>query len=159
MTLSADLAAAGPPAADPLVETAAALRLATGRLARRMRQESTLGHSLTQLGIMATLDRDGPTTLGELATTEKVAPPTITKAVTTLVDQGVVEKVRDPDDGRVCRARLTEAGDRELRDIRSRRDAWVATRLATLSPDELGVLVEALPILEALSVDPDGPRP
>jgi DNA-binding MarR family transcriptional regulator len=134
-------------------ETAASLRLAVGRLSRRMRQESTLGHSLTQIGILATLDRSGPTTLGDLASTERVAPPTITKAVASLVAEGLVAKVADPDDRRVSRAQLTDAGRRDLRAMRQRRDAWLATRLATLDGDDVEALRAVLPLLEALAAD------
>lgn len=139
--------------APPLADTAAALRLAVGRLTRRMRQESAHGHSLTQIGILVTLDRHGPTTLGDLAQVERVAPPTITKAVAALVDEGLVEKVPDPDDGRVHRACLTPAGRRDLAAIRRQREAWLITRLSTLDPDEVDHLVAVLPLLEALSAD------
>lgn len=141
------------PTAPPLTHTAAALRLAVGRLSRRMRQESTLGRSLTQIGIMVTLDRQGPTTLGELAAAERVAPPTITKAVATLVAEGLVEKVADLDDRRVHRARLTAAGRRDVEAIRRQREAWLTTRLATLAPEAVDQLVAVLPLLEALSAD------
>ncbi len=141
------------PTARPLADTAGALRLAVGRLSRRIRQEATHGHSLTQLGILATLDREGPTTLGDLATSERVAPPTITKAVAALVEEGLVEKTCDPDDRRVHRARLSEAGRRDISAMRRRRDAWLATRLATLDPDEVERLAAVLPLLEALAAD------
>ena len=141
--------------AAPLTETAATLRLAVGRLSRRMRQESALGHSLTQIGILVTLDRQGPTSLGDLAQAERVAPPTITKAVANLVAEGLVEKVPDPADGRVHRAQLTAAGRRDLQAIRRQREAWLTTRLATLSPTDVDRLVDVLPLLEALSADED----
>ena len=141
--------------APPLTDTAARLRLAVGRLSRRMRQESTLGHSLTQIGILVTLDRQGPTTLGDLALAERVAPPTITKAVANLVAEGLVEKVPDPDDGRVHRAQLTEAGKTDLEHIRRQREAWLTKRLATLDPTEVDQLVALLPLLEHLTDDQD----
>lgn len=141
--------------APPLTDTAAQLRLAVGRLSRRMRQESAQGHSLTQIGILVTLDRQGPTTLGDLAATERVAPPTITKAVANLVAEGLVEKVLDPDDGRVHRARLTPAGTRDLQVMRRQREAWLTTRLATLDARAVDRLVEVLPLLEALAADED----
>ncbi|CAN5524764.1 MarR family transcriptional regulator [soil metagenome] len=148
--------------ADP-AEATSRLRLAVGRLSRRMRQESSLGHSLTQIGILATLDRGGPTTLGDLAATELVAPPTITKAVASLVDEGLVERVADPDDRRVCRAVLTPAGRRDVARMRSQRDAWLATRLTTLSPDDQDRIAQLVPILEALADDsaptPEAPSP
>jgi len=147
-------APASPTAAPAeLAETAASLRLAVGRLSRRMRQESAVGHSLTQIGILATLDREGPTTFGELAAAERVAPPTITKAVATLVAEGLVEKVADLADGRVHRAQLTAAGRRDLARMRHRRDAWLATRLAALDPDDVDRLTALLPLLEALTAD------
>lgn len=151
--------ASSPVAPADLAETTSRLRLATGRLSRRMRQESSLGHSLTQIGILATLDRSGATTLGDLAATERVAPPTITKAVGALVDEGLVEKVTDPDDRRVCRAVLTAAGRRDLADMRGRRDAWLAARLTTLGDHDLARLADLIPVLEALAADDDTAHP
>lgn len=140
---------------DPadLSGTAAALRLAVGRLFRHMRKESSGGHSLTQLGMLATLDRQGPTTLGDLAVSEGVAKPTVTKGIADLTAEGLVEKVPDPTDGRVCFARLTDEGRRDLEEIRSRREAWLADRLADLSPADRERLLAALPVLEALTGD------
>jgi DNA-binding MarR family transcriptional regulator len=141
--------------APPLTDTAARLRLAVGRLSRRMRQESTLGHSLTQIGVLVTLDRQGPTSLGDLAQVERVAPPTITKAVANLIAEGLVEKLPDPTDGRVHRAQLTPAGRRDLEHIRRQREAWLTQRLATLEPTDVDRLVAVLPLLEDLSNDED----
>lgn len=138
---------------DDVAGTAAALRLAVGRLSRHMRRRSSGGHTLTQLGILATLDRQGPTTLGDLATSEGVAKPTVTKAVGGLTDDGLVEKVSDPTDGRVCFAQLTDAGRADLDAIRSRREAWLAERLADLDADDRARLIEALPVLEALTCE------
>lgn len=148
------------PAPADRAEATSRLRLAVGRLSRRMRQESSHGRSLTQIGILATLDRAGSTTLGDLAAIERVSPPTITKAVGTLVGEGLVEKVPDPDDRRVCRAVLTGAGRRDLDAMRNRRDAWLATRLAALDEADLARLVELVPMLEALTTGeppPDDP--
>jgi DNA-binding MarR family transcriptional regulator len=139
------------PTATSLPETAAGLRLAVGRLARRMRQESSTGLTLTQLGILNTLDRGGRTTLGDLAAAERVAPPTITKAVASLVADGLVEKVTDDADRRIHWARLTPAGRREVQRTRSRREAWLAARLATLDEHDLARLTELLPLLEAIT--------
>jgi DNA-binding MarR family transcriptional regulator len=144
-----------PPVLDPddVAGTAAALRLAVGRLFRHMRKESSGGHSLTQLGILATLDRQGPTTLGDLALGEGVAKPTVTKAIADLTAEGLVEKVPDPTDGRVCFARLTDEGRRDLDRIRSRREAWLAARLADLPAADRERVLAVLPVLEALTDD------
>lgn len=155
MTTPPTIVAAPTPA--ELAGTATALRLAVGRLSRRTRQEATFGHSLTQLGILATLDQRGPTTLGDLAAIEKVAPPTITKAVSTLVGQGLVEKLPDPDDRRIHLAALTREGRREVREMRTRRTAWLAGRLSALEPDDVRRLVDIVPLLEALAADHPDP--
>lgn len=142
-----------PTATTTLAREAADLRLAVGRLSRRMRQEAATGLSLTQLGILHTIDRLGPTTLGDLAASERVAPPTITKAVASLVDAGLVEKVGCADDRRVHRAELTAAGRAAVKEATERRDAWLATRLATLDPDDRRRALDVAPILRALSAD------
>ena len=137
-------------------EAAAALRLTVGRLARRMRQESSTGRSLTQLGILATLDRRGPTPLGDLAAAERVAPPTITKAVATLASEGLVAKQPDESDRRIQRARLTAAGRREIARNRSRREAWLAARLASFDQADRDRLTELLALLEAITGEDEG---
>ncbi len=61
----------------------------------------------------------------------------------------------------MCRAVLTAAGRRDLAAMRSKRDAWLATRLAALDADALDRLVDLIPVLEALTADdtpPDDPR-
>jgi DNA-binding MarR family transcriptional regulator len=90
-------------------------------------------------------------TLGELAEHERVAPPSITKVVTTLVDRGLVERVPDPDDGRVTRVTTTPAGDRLLADVRQRKDLWLAARLGELDDDQRARLGAALEVLDLLT--------
>ncbi len=46
---------------------------------------------------------------------------------------------------------VTDQGRDVVRKLRDLREAWLAQRLAELSPAELDVLREALPILEKLS--------
>ncbi|MGE3620144.1 MAG: MarR family winged helix-turn-helix transcriptional regulator [Acidimicrobiia bacterium] len=149
------------PGTRNLVEVAAALRLAVGRTARRMRQEAD-GRNLTQMGILFTLDHRGPMTLGELASAERVAPPTITKAVANLEADGLLRKEIDEDDRRIQWARLTAAGRQEVDQVRSRREAWLATRLAELDPRDVERLAEVVPLLEQIAADeevaPGGPR-
>lgn len=136
---------------EATAELAGRLRLAVARLARQLRQTSGVDLSPTQLATMATLDRTGPVTLGELAALERVAPPSITRAVGRLVESGLVERLPDAGDRRVTRVALTTAGRHLLEENRSRRNAWLATRLAELDPDELARLAAAAPVLEHLA--------
>src|SRR5687768_6605676 len=126
-----------PTATRDITELAARLRMAMARLVRRARQEATtadMTHSmLSALAVISNLDAP---TLGEVAAAERVTPPTVTKIVGRLEDVGFVAREQDPDDRRVVRVRLTDAGRRFVDRARSRASAYMARRLRTLSDDE-----------------------
>jgi DNA-binding MarR family transcriptional regulator len=127
---------------------AAELRVAVGRSARRIRAErSDLDLSDTQLSVLFVLEREGPTTPGELADHEHVQPPTMTRVVNCLADRGLVERSDHPSDRRQVLVAITDAGRHEIRETRRRRDAWLAGRLAGLTPDERAVLAAASTLL------------
>jgi DNA-binding MarR family transcriptional regulator len=134
---------------DP-VEVAGRLRLSAFRLTRLLRQQDTGGLAPTLSAALATIEREGPLTLGELATREHVAPPSITKAVEKLVGMGLVARTQDADDRRVARARITAAGRRRVTQNRSRRTAWLATRVGALPPDDIAKLDAAVDVLERI---------
>ena len=144
------------PAPDP-VEVAGRLRLSATRLARILRQQDQLGLTPTLTAALATVAREGPLTLGELAASEQVSPPTITRVVGKLEAAGLVHRRPDPRDGRVARVELSPAGRRQLETGRTRRTAWLATRLRDLPPEDLARLEEAAGVLERLTSAPGGP--
>ena len=135
---------------DP-VEVAGHLRMSVARLARLLRQQDESGLSPTLTAALVTISRDGPLTLGQLAARERVAPPSITKVVGKLEDRGLVERRVDQTDRRVTRVEIRPAGREQLEASRTRRTAWLATRLLELADDDLGRLVQVLPILDALA--------
>jgi DNA-binding MarR family transcriptional regulator len=71
---------------------------------------------------------------------------------------GLVRRERSPSDARKLRVTLTPEGTAALRSIRTRRTAFLAERLAKLSPDERAALAAAVEPLLAL-VEEDGPEP
>lgn len=123
------------------------------RLARRLRQQSAGGLTPTQLSALATVERAGPVTLGDLALAERVQPPTITRVVAKLDEQGLVTRQTDPFDRRSALVATTAEGRRTLQQNRRRRDAYLARRLAVLTPDERARLERALPVIERLIGD------
>ena len=141
-------AALAPP--PPAPELAGRLRLVVARLARRLRQEADAGVTVSQLSVMATLSRSGPTTLGELAAMEGVQPPSMTKIVAALERARLVTREADVADGRVAWVRLSQEGQRLIHRSRSRKNAFLARRLRDLSPAERATLERAVPILERL---------
>jgi DNA-binding MarR family transcriptional regulator len=130
---------------------ASRLRLSTTRLSRTLRREASTGLSPSQLSALAAIDAHGAMTLGALAGYERVAPPSITKVISKLEAADLVVRTPDPDDRRVTRVALTEAGEMLLRESRRRKDAWLAARLADLSAADRARLADAIDVLETLT--------
>lgn len=137
-------------AAEDVPLLAARLRLSATRLARRLRSEAHLGISPSLLSSLAVVHLHGPMTLGELAEKEGLTKPSITKIVSRLEAQGLVERLTDESDRRVCRVETTDAGEALLAESRERKDAWLAARLARVDEDQRDRLAAAVEVLEAL---------
>lgn len=78
---------------------------------------SRMGDKLAELGLFAgqeqvlqALAASGLMTMGELAGILRVRPPTASKTVSRLAAMSLVERHAEPDDARVVRVKLTEAG-------------------------------------------------
>ena len=136
---------------------ATALRISVSRLARRLRVERLVPElaepalSDTQLAALATLERHGAMTPGELAEHEKVQPPSMTRVIAALADWDLVTRSPDPTDRRQVILSVTSRGRELVQQVRRRREAWLARRLAELTPQERAALLAAAPILEKLS--------
>ena len=144
------------PASTEAAALGAQLRLAIARLSRRIRQQAAItGDELTvsAQGALATIERFGPITLGELAGVEQVRPPSMTRIVARLEEYGYATRVVDPADRRVARAEITPAGRELLARSRTRKDAYLAQRVALLTDDERATLARAVPLLERLQDD------
>lgn len=140
-------------------ETAASLRLSIVRLARLLRQQDPADLSPAVATALGTIWREGPVTLSRLAAVERVTPPTITKLVDKLEARGLVERIADPGDGRVCRVAVTDAGRAEVDTIRARRTEWLTQRLRELPADDLRRLGDVTEVLEHLVRPPEDPPP
>jgi DNA-binding MarR family transcriptional regulator len=135
-----------------IAELAAQLRPALLRLTRIIRnQRVDMSVTLTQLSAMATLRKHGPISAGELAALERVQPPSMTKVLANLEERGLVRRDVHPTDRRQAVLAITSAGEELLESERRSRDLWLTRRLATLSPDERGLLQRVLPILDKLA--------
>jgi DNA-binding MarR family transcriptional regulator len=133
-------------------ELATRLRLAVGRLARRIRL-ATNDIPPLQLSALATLDKHGPLRSGELAQREAVTAPTMTRVLAALAERGLIVKEADPTDARSVRVSLSTAGVETLARIRSERTALLGARVARLTSEQRAALIAALPALEALVED------
>src|SRR4029079_17564988 len=114
-----------------LTEAAARLRMAIVRTARRLRQEAAAGAGGSELSphaaaALATVERHGPLTPSELADIERVKRPTATRTLGLLADAGLVDRTRDPADGRSALVSINPAGRERLRRLRGRKNAYLA---------------------------------
>jgi DNA-binding MarR family transcriptional regulator len=105
------------------------------RIARELRRERIAGVSSQQVGLLVTIKYAPGVTVGELASEEHVSTAAMSKRVSRLERNGLVERTPSESDRRCIGLTLTEEGQRVLRRVRSRRTAWLASRLG-LSPDE-----------------------
>jgi len=136
---------------------AAHLRITIARTARRLRQEAGAGLSPTQTAALATIERHGPLTPSELAAHERIQRPTVARLLGRLEADGLIDRAPDPADRRSSLISITGEGRRLLKEVRTRKDAYLAQRLRGLDADELATLDRAAAILERM-LDEEGGR-
>ena len=140
------------PASDTsLAETAAQLRMAIVRTSRRLRQEAateTADLTATAVAALASVDRHGPLTPSELAEIERVKRPTMTRTLSHLEAEGLVERTPDPADGRSALVAINAGGRERLRRLRKRKNAYLARRMRDLPAADVATLERAAAILE-----------
>jgi DNA-binding MarR family transcriptional regulator len=136
-----------------LTDSAARLRMAIVRTARRLRQEAASeasGLTPTSTAALATIDRHGPLTPSELAAIERVKRPTVTRTLGCLDREGLIERTPDPADGRSALVSVNAAGRERLRRLRGRKNAFLARRMKRLSDADVATLERAAEILEGM---------
>ncbi|HEY2478844.1 MAG TPA: MarR family transcriptional regulator [Solirubrobacterales bacterium] len=141
-----------------LADTASRLRSAVVRTSRALRQEAAVetGLSPTQAAALASINRCGPLTPSELAEIEHVKRPTMTRTLATLEREGLIERTRDPADGRSSLVAVNAAGRERLARQRRRKSAYLARRLRKLDPEEVATLARAAELLERMREDEQG---
>ena len=110
------------------------------RLARELRREKIAGVSPHQVGLLVAIKYRPGVTVGELANEEHVSTAAMSKRISRLERAGLVTRTKSEADRRCTGLTLTEDGQRTLRRVRSRRTAWLASRLGALTPDELAAV-------------------
>ncbi len=106
------------------------------RLGRELRREKIAGVSPQQVGLLVLIRYEPGVTVGGLAAEERVSAAAMSKRISRLERDGLVVRTPSETDRRCVGLSLTEEGRHTLRRVRSRRTAWLASRLASLSPAE-----------------------
>jgi DNA-binding MarR family transcriptional regulator len=136
-----------------LLDSAARLRMAIVRTARRLRQEAaseSSGLTPTSTAALATIERHGPLTPSELARIERVKRPTITRTLGCLEREGLIERTADPADRRSALVAINGAGRERLRRLRGRKNAYLARRMRDLPAADVETLERAAEILDRM---------
>jgi DNA-binding MarR family transcriptional regulator len=139
------------PATTDTVTVADALRPVLLRVGRELRREArAVGISPEQVSLLVAIKYTPGTGIRDLAAHERISAPALTKHVDRLERAGLVVRTPSPNDGRRIGLALTDEGQRVLRRVRSRRTAWLATRLRGLDADELAAVEAAIEPLSRL---------
>jgi DNA-binding MarR family transcriptional regulator len=139
-------------AATALQKEASDLRIATFRLARRLRTQRAIDSmSDGQIAVLAAVFVHGPHTLGDLADRERVSAPAMNRTVNCLQDSGYLSRSADESDGRKVVIDLTDDGRAVVAETARRRDAWLEEALAELSAEEREALHRATEIMERMA--------
>ena len=124
------------------------LRHTIVRVARRLRQEAGAELSPSLTAALSTVERHGPLTPSEVAKREGIQRPTTTRVLARLEEEGLVARTADLFDRRSSLVAVTDKGSALLAEQRTRKTAFLASRLETLTPEERATLQEAAEILE-----------
>jgi DNA-binding MarR family transcriptional regulator len=137
---------------------AEALRPVLLRVGRELRREAReAGVSPEQVSLLVAIKYSPGIGVRELAARERVSPPALSNRVDRLEQEGLVARTPSDDDRRRVGLTLTDEGQRVLRRVRSRRTAWLVTRLGQLSADELAAIQAAVEPLALLLDEAERP--
>jgi len=136
-------------------ELAEQLRPVVMKLSRELRREvRSLGVTGGQVSLLFAVKRSPGVGVRELAAQERMSPAGMSGHVSRLVKLGLLRREDVPADARRHGLYVTEEGRRILRLVKSRRTAWLATRLEALPANEREALHCAVaPLARLLDVD------
>ena len=139
--------------ADAHLRLGSDLRVAVGRIARRIKQLYEEGEvTFSETSVLSRLEREGQTTPTRLASAEHVTPQAIVAILNNLESRDLIRRSSDPSDGRRVLISMTESGRRVLSDKSWSVTQALAGALASgLSPGERQQLEAALPLLDRLA--------
>ena len=131
-----------------ILEQASQLRLATFRLARRLRaQKSDDSVTDAQFTVLHVLNQFGPHTLTALAERDRISAPSMNRTVNCLEEAGFVTRSEDVVDRRRTNIEITASGAEVVTRTVSQRDAWLTERMHDLTAAERETLAKAVEIM------------
>jgi DNA-binding MarR family transcriptional regulator len=132
-------------------EVARRLRPVLLKLNRELRRETVaFGVTGSQAALLTMIRKSPGIGVRDLAARERIAPASISVAVARLEKAGLIRRTDDPLDRRRQALWVTQEGDRVLRAVRTRRTAWLASRLSQLPREKLEAVYDAIEPLSDL---------
>lgn len=136
---------------DPEAEPLMRLEQEVGVLIRRIRRvigvRASAVHPELQPAsymMLAYLADQGAMRASVLAETFNIDKGAISRQVSHLTALGLVERTRDPDDGRASLISASPAAVEQLKEVKEQRRRWIAERLDDWDPDELETFIKVL---------------
>ncbi|MFJ3713667.1 MarR family transcriptional regulator [Streptomyces sp. NBC_01267] len=143
------------PGPQESIATAQRLNDAMKRLRARMRAESgqhATGLSATQLGVLASVVREGPITAARLAAVEHVSGQAIAQSLAVLKAAGLVHSEPDPKDGRKKLMSADPSATELIDKLLTGRATFLAHAIAqVIAPHERADMDKAVELLERLA--------
>ena len=143
------------PGPQQSVATAQRLNDVITRLRARLRVESgqhSTGLTLTQLGVLASVVREGPVTAARLATLERVSAQSIAQSLAVLKAAGLVRSEPDAQDGRKKLMSADPSATELVDKLLAGRASFLARAIDQLvDPAERKDLDKAIELLERLA--------
>jgi len=124
---------------------------AIGLLRRLRREDDAIGITSPRLSALSVVVFGGPLTLGRLAAAEQVKPPTMTRIVTGLEKDGLVQRRPDASDGRLTQIHATAKGRRILTAGRARRVETLAAAVTSLDRQSRSELESGVRVIQRLN--------
>jgi len=141
-----------PPEADSRSEVAALLHEQFARLTRRLRTlELPHGMTAERLSALSVIEKRGPISVTALADTEMVRPATMSRMITALVEEGLVKRSGDKNDGRGVLVSVTPKGRRTFQRAQELRLTRFAEVVESLSDEQLVAMRDLASALERLT--------
>jgi DNA-binding MarR family transcriptional regulator len=138
--------------AEVPAEAPARLRIAIARLSKRLKPTAAAGSlTTTEVDVLQTVARVGPVKLSSLAGQAGLNPTMLSRVVAKLEEHGLLRRLGDETDGRVCRVEITERGSELHARVRSERTDVLSYELDLLGVHDRRAVVAALPALERLA--------
>lgn len=130
------------------------LRKSINRLARQLHAHpSSEGLTPTQASVLGLIAGYGSFSLSEIAEIEDLNPTMLSRIVAHLESRDLIQRLPDPDDGRVVRVSITEQGAGVHEKIKDERTELIYKCTTHLTPRQTAALVRAIPSLEALTYE------